>query len=51
NPSYRLQQIKEQETKEFLEQQPVQIVPEKIRTGSTVRSANQRPTSRIKDTN
>ncbi|CAF1008730.1 unnamed protein product [Adineta steineri] len=51
NPSYRLQQIKEQETKEFLEQQPVQIVPEKIRASSTVRSANQRPTSRIKDTN
>ncbi|UJR20602.1 hypothetical protein I4U23_023727 [Adineta vaga] len=58
NPSYRFQQIKEYENKLLLDQQqqqqqqqPVPSASEKTRAGSSLRPANQRPTSRVKDSN
>ncbi|CAF1184041.1 unnamed protein product [Rotaria sp. Silwood1] len=54
NPLIRLQQIKEREAKELLEQQQSTqvsqpIIPEKPRATSSIRSISQRPTSRLKD--
>ncbi|CAF1194477.1 unnamed protein product [Rotaria sordida] len=54
NPLIRLQQIKEREAKELLEQQQASqvsqpIIPEKPRAASSIRSLSQRPTSRLKD--
>jgi hypothetical protein len=37
NPSVRFQQIKEHEAKEFLDQQSIQVIPEKTRIASSIK--------------